>query len=559
MTKDEILAASKVSKDFWFSNYYYIPVVGKGAQLFNARPYQKHIAKRIDVAKLIIGLKARQIGWTTIGVASALHDALFSDEHPWLFISKNEDAAMKMLDKAKYAYTRLPGWMQNSLPRLENYTQTTMTFENGSRIESVPATASTGRGDSVYGALMDECAFMEYAEEIWGAVEPLVYGPAMLFSTANGMGNFFHEIWLDAQREDSVWEAIFYPWSVVPERTDAWYDHARRSFRGREWLFYQEYASTPEEAFARSGRVAFSSTIIDECYEEIEPHAKFAWEIGAFDRGEEIKEISLNEEADIEVYMWRPPEVVRDEWTGRPLWKPNYIVAADIAEGLDHGDFTYVTVFDANTGEQMLSSKSAIPVSYLDELVEWAGLLYLKGLAILERNNAGVLPLDRLYRDRVYPRLYRMDTIAEFRTGDRTPRYGWQTNKATKPKMVNDFYHALSEGKVLLHDPEFLIEAQTFVADGRGSYAATNGRHDDVIMGTLIAYQGVLDSPKYPVLWTDDRVLPPTHEEIDALIFDDVEPQAIDALEMPLGQREPVKYNKTFVFTESNVRRRDIE
>lgn len=558
MDNKEILAASKLSKHFWFSNYYYIPVVGSGAQLFVPRDYQKHIAQRIDVSKRIIGLKARQIGWTTVGVACAMHDALFYPERPWLLVSKNEDAAQKMLDKAKYAYQRLPQWMKDELPSVIEWTQSKVTFSNGSRIESVPATPSTGRSDSVYGVLMDECAFMEYAEEIWGAVEPLTYGVAMLFSTANGMGNFFHDIWLDSTVKETVWEGIFYPWNVVESRDEAWYDHARRSFRGREWLFYQEYAATPEEAFSRSGRVAFDTNIVEDCFEEIEPYAKYDWKIGCWDHGDGPDLIDSEQEADIEVYMWKPPEVVRDE-DGRPLWKPNYVVGADVAEGLDHGDFTYVSVFDANTGEQMLSCKSAIPISYLDELLEWAGLVYFKGLNIVERNNAGVLPLDRLYRDRVYPRLYRMDTFAEFRSGDRTPRFGWQTNKATKPKMVNDFYHALSEGKVLLHDPDFRIEAQTFVADGKGSYAATPGRHDDVVMGTLITYQGVLDSPKYPVLWVDDRVHPPTHEEIDDLIFNSNKLSAIDALERPLGSPAQPEYKKTFVFTESSVRRRDIE
>lgn len=532
--------------------------MGKGATLFTPRSYQKHIANRIDVAKLIIGLKARQIGWTTIGVGCALHDALFYDERPWLLVSKNEDAAIKMLEKAKYAYQRLPSWMKDILPKLESFTQTALVFSNGSRLESVPATPSTGRSDSVYGALMDECAYMEYAEEIWGAIEPLVYGPAMLFSTANGMGNFFHDIWLDSQQKDSVWEGIFYPWHVVPERDEKWITHAKMSFRGREWLFYQEYASNPEEAFARSGRVAYGMDIIEECFEEIEPYKKYAWDIGCWDNQIGPREIGVDDEADIEVYMWKPPTVVRGE-DGRPIWKPNYVVGADVAEGLDHGDLTYVTVVDANTGEQMVSCKSNIPVSYLDELLDWLGHTYLKGLNITERNNAGILPLDRLYRDRLYPRLYRMDTMAEFRSGDRTPRYGWQTNKATKPKMVNDFYYALAEGKVLLHDPDFKIEAQTFVADGKGSYGATAGRHDDVIMGTLIAWQGVLDSPSYPILWVDDRVLPPTHEEIDALLFRDTKDQtAEDVLEVPIGQPEQPVYRKTFVFTESNIRRRDL-
>jgi len=547
LTHAEILAACRLSKDFFFENYYYIPIVGEGAKLFKLREYQRQIAQDIDTNRLIIGLKARQIGWTTIGVATAVHDVLFNIEHPWLFVSRTEGAAQKMLDKAVYAYYRLPKWMRDMLPKMEQQTQSAIVFANGSRIESVPATGSTGRGDAVYGALLDECAFMEYAEDIWGAVEPLVYGPAMLFSTANGMGNFFHEVWLDSERDDSVWKGIFFPWDVVTTRDEAWYDHAKASFRGREWLFYQEYPKNPEEAFAKSGRVAFGADILDDCFHAIDPHKRFAWIVG-----EGAKELEDGQIADIEVIQWKPPRVIRDE-EGRPKWKPSYVVGADVAEGLEHGDFSYVTVFDSNTGEQMASCKSSIPVSYLDELIVWLAEEYWKALVVVERNNAGVLPLDRLYRDHWYPRLYRMDTFARFRTSDRTPQYGWRTDRATKPKMVNDFVFALTESAILLHDPDFLMESRTFVADGKGSYAATSSNHDDVVMGTLIAYQGVLDTPKYVNLWEDSQVQPPTHDEVDAIWFTDVAVTAADLLEMPLGQREETeKIVKTVTFTSAN-------
>lgn len=548
MTHAEIIAACRVSKDFFFENYYYIPIVGEGAKLFKLRDYQRQIAADIDSNRLIIGLKARQIGWTTIGVATAVHDVLFNVEHPWLFVSRTEGAAQKMLEKAVYAYYRLPKWMREMLPKMEQQTQSAIVFANGSRIESVPATGSTGRGDAVYGALLDECAFMEYAEDIWGAVEPLVYGPAMLFSTANGMGNFFHEIWLDSERPDTVWKGIFFPWDVVTTRDQEWYDHAKASFRGREWLFYQEYPKTPEEAFAKSGRVAFGADILDDCFHEIEPHKRLAWTIG-----EGAKEMEDHESADIEIYQWKPPRVVRDKESGRPKWKPSYVVGADVAEGLEHGDFSYVTVFDANTGEQMASCKSSIPVSYLDELIIWLAEEYWKALVVVERNNAGVLPLDRLYRDHWYPRLYRMDTFARFRTSDRTPQYGWRTDRATKPKMVNDFVFALTEAAILLHDPDFLMESRTFVADGKGSYSATSNNHDDVIMGTLVAYQGVLDTPKYPNLWEDSEVLAPTHDEMDAIWFADPATTNADLLEKPLGQhQEAEKVVKTITFTHAN-------
>ena len=361
------------------------------------------------------------------------------------------------------------------------------------------------------------------------------------------MGNFFHEVWLDSERDDSVWKGIFFPWDVVTTRDEAWYDHAKASFRGREWLFYQEYPKNPEEAFAKSGRVAFGADILDDCFHAIDPHKRFAWIVG-----EGAKELEDGQIADIEVIQWKPPRVIRDE-EGRPKWKPSYVVGADVAEGLEHGDFSYVTVFDSNTGEQMASCKSSIPVSYLDELIVWLAEEYWKALVVVERNNAGVLPLDRLYRDHWYPRLYRMDTFARFRTSDRTPQYGWRTDRATKPKMVNDFVFALTESAILLHDPDFLMESRTFVADGKGSYAATSSNHDDVVMGTLIAYQGVLDTPKYVNLWEDSQVQPPTHDEVDAIWFTDVAVTAADLLEMPLGQREETeKIVKSVIFTPAN-------
>lgn len=551
LSRQEILAACSVSPQLFLEEFYYIPIVGRGPELFKLYPHQKQILEDVRSNDLIIGLKARQIGWTTIGVANTLHDVLFNPEHPWLFVSRTEDAAQKMLQKAQYSYFRLPPWMREMLPKLESYTQSSMVFSNGSRIESVPATGSTGRGDSVYGALLDECAFMEYAEEIWGAVEPLVYGPAMLFSTANGMGNFFHEIWLDSQAPESVWKGIFYPWDTVPRRNEDWYEHTRLSYRGREWLFYQEYPSAPEEAFARSGRVAFTHDIVSDCFVPLEPVRQFKWLTGAKDP----MEVEVGSKDDIPIMIWHEPEVVRDELTGRPRWKPNYVVSADVAEGLEHGDWTYVTVFDVNTGVQCAASKSAIPVSYLNDLLDWLGRYYMNALMVVERNNAGILPLDRLYRDNRYPRLYRMDRFGEMLLTDRTPKWGWTTSSSTKPKMVNDFVFALAEGHVVLHDYDFVLESQTFVSNGKGGFAATKNNHDDVIMGTLMGWQGVLDSAKYKLFWEDSSVLPPTHDELDAIWFKDKRVRNIDLLEVPLGQKPQAEVVRTVVLTPANYRR----
>lgn len=545
--------ASRLDRLYFFENFYYIPIVGKGAELFDPRQAQIEVADALDLNEMVLGLKARQIGWTTIGMAYALQDALFFEEHPWLLVSKSEDAAIKMLSKAYYAYDRLPSWMKRMLPRVITRTQGVLEFANGSRIESVPATGSTGRGDSVWGAFLDEVAFMEYAEPIWGAVEPLVYGRSMLVSTANGMGNFFHDIWLDSEQPDTAWHGMFYPWSAVPERDEEWYEKTKRAYRAQPWLFFQEYPSTPQEAFAKSGRVAFDATVINECFESLEPAKRFAWDLG----NHGPRELSEREFADIEITIWKEPTVLRDA-DKTVLRKPNYVLGADIAEGLEHGDYTYLCVMDANTGEQVASSKSSIPIAYLDELLEWLGLYYYKALIIPEHNNAGILPIEKLTNDRLYPRVYRMDTFAQIPPPDRSVRFGWRTTKPSKVKMVNDMVLALSSKLILLHDPEFKKEANTFIADGKGGFSASGMNHDDVIMGTCITWQGYLDSIHYPIIWRDTETRPITHDDIDRLIMEKPD-SGKNILERsissrPRSSRGGDRVQKSFIFTTANVK-----
>jgi hypothetical protein len=256
--------------------------------------------------------------------------------------------------------------------------------------------------------------------------------------------------------------------------------------------------------------------------------------------------------------VWKPPHVERDS-NDTLLRRPNYVVSADFAEGMEHGDFTYMTVFNANPDlhgryEQVLSCKSSIPIAYSADLMSWIGYWYHTALLIGERNNAGVMPLELLGNEMWYPRLYRMNRFAEIPlAADRTPRYGWFTDKKSKSKMVNDFILALSEGMVVLHDHDFVVEAQTFISDGKGSYGASSMNHDDVIMGTLVGWQGVLDAPEYPILWRDTTTPPVTHADVDQVFF----PKSRGGnsiMYKPIGQREVLQTKKGFLIQKGNIK-----
>ena len=71
-----------------------------------------------------------------------------------------------------------------------------MGFANGSRIKSIPANRSTGRGFTATDVYLDEFAYAEYAADIYQSISPTVAqgGRLTVGSTPNGVGNLFHEL-----------------------------------------------------------------------------------------------------------------------------------------------------------------------------------------------------------------------------------------------------------------------------------------------------------------------------------------------------------------------------
>lgn len=512
---------------YFLENFYYITEVGKGASLFKLRDYQKEILDSLIAEEYLISLKARQIGMTTLTMGFALWYALFHPNAPWLLISRGEGAAKKMLARAKLAFLKLPQWMRDRVS-LTSDTQTILEFDNGSYLESLPATGGTGRGDSVYGAILDECAWMENAEEIWAAVEPLVYGKSVLISTANGMGDFFHETWLDSQRHDSVWFGMFFPWHVVPNRDAEWYERKRMAQRNQPWLFYQEYPADPSEAFAKSGRTAYPQELIDynDFAAEYIPVTYESFHSNPADRFIEVED---EDAYDVIIKVWKEPEVIRDE-DNFVAFKPNYVVSCDVAEGMDHGDYSVIKVFDVNTYEEVASCRTHYAVEDLGQLLEDIGYLYHAALIGVERNNHGLVPLTYLSKAG-YPRLYRTKPIAR-RGSNRRQEYGWRTTSASKPKMIKDLSKMFKDQSIMIHDDEFRMEANVFVADGKGSYNATHGNHDDVVIATAIGGQLLLESERFPVVWVDMDDHPVTFEEF----FTPQKKNARSILDQPIGQ-----------------------
>lgn len=75
-----------------------------------------------------------------------------------------------------------------------------------------------------------------------------------------------------------------------------------------------------------------------------------------------------------------------------------------------------------------------------------------------------------------------------------TNKYGWWTNKTTRPKLIARGVHACMNGDLIINSPFLLDEMSDFERDGTLAAAkARSGTHDDRVMAILIGYWGAHD------------------------------------------------------------------
>jgi hypothetical protein len=234
----------------------------RGRIPFQPYPYQRAFLEAYDAPRRIV-LKARQIGYSQVFALEALYAAIHEQETTILLVSRSQDLAVNLLRYCYQAYNSL-----TAAPELRKSNESEMGFENGSRIKSIPANRSTGRGFAATRIYLDEFAYADYADDIYQSVSPAVSqgGSLTIGSTPNGMGNLFHALY---QAGDGfVRQAV--PWhhcpayyteaeraaGLAPEQT-AWYARERPKYTA------QQFAAEFECDFVGSGIVVFAAETLD--------------------------------------------------------------------------------------------------------------------------------------------------------------------------------------------------------------------------------------------------------------------------------------------------------
>lgn len=221
----------------------------------------------------IITVKGRQQGSSTYIGARGYHQTTF--RKGWrAFILTHEDDATKNLFEMVQRYHEnnplAPSTKASNVKELDFSAR-----DSGYRVGTA-GTRAKGRSQTVQFFHGSEVAFWPNAQDHKAGVLQAVPNERgteiWLESTGNGVGNVFHQEWLDAEAGISDFIPVFIPWFIQPEYTRAddieldneeyeyqqQYGLTLHQMAWRRWkmrelrdpaLFAQEYPATPSEAF----------------------------------------------------------------------------------------------------------------------------------------------------------------------------------------------------------------------------------------------------------------------------------------------------------------------
>ncbi|MDN8037465.1 hypothetical protein [Burkholderia vietnamiensis] len=441
----------------------------------------------------VVVLKGRQQGLSTIieGIIywwTSQHKAVKS-----IVMTHLGESTKALFDMAKRYHENCPEILR---PHTKYSSRKELAFDllDSSYMVATAGGEGIGRGETIQLAHLSEAAFYPPAtakDNINGLMQaiPNAKGTFVFVeSTANGIGNPFHNIWTSAVEGKSEYEAIFIPWFVqqeyrapVPEgfsRTPKeeelvekfGLDDEQLMFRRHkiavngEEMFQQEYPCHADEAFLTSGRPVFHTQQIHG-YLQKAPDIKVRMEL----IGERLEEAPRG---DLLLYRLHDPG-------------ETYYIGADVAMGVRGGDWSVAQILDSK--KRVIGIyRSQVHPDYFATVLNALGHYFNTAKIAVENNNHGILTATRLGKDLAYPNLY-FETHVDKQTEDETVVYGFRTTVKTKPLIIDKLRQAFREEDIKVYDKVTLRELITYVVTDDGKMEAEPGCFDDCVMSLAIA------------------------------------------------------------------------
>jgi hypothetical protein len=448
----------KCAKDpvHFMRKYCYIQHPQRGRIQFNLYPFQDKVLTLMRDNPYSIILKSRQLGISTLSAGYSLWLMTFHKDKNILCIATKQETAKNMVTKVKFMYENLPSWLK--IDAAEN-NKLNLRLSNGSQIKATSASSDAGRSEAVSLLLIDEAAFIDNIGEIWASAQQTLAtgGGCIALSTPYGTGNWFHQTWIRAENNENDFLPIRLPWSVHPERDQAWRDK-QDDLLGDPRMAAQECDCD----FSTSGDIVFYPEYI-EYYEKT-----FA------------KDPLERRGADKNLWVWESPDYSRD-----------YMVVADVARG-DGKDYSALHIIDIENNTQVAEYKGQIGTKEFGHLLVGVATEYNEAMLVIENANIGWATIQ-VAIDRAYPNLY-YSQKSEGNAESYFDKYqdhskmvaGFTMSSRTRPMVIGKFQEYIGDKGVTIQSKRLVEEMKTFIwRNGRAE--AQTGYNDDLVMSFGIA------------------------------------------------------------------------
>ena len=450
----------KCAKDpsYFINQYCTIQHPQRGKIKFKLYPFQYEVLEEYQNNDYNIILKSRQLGISTLSAAYSLWMMLFQNDKNILVIATAKDTAKNLITKVRIMYEALPAWLKTAI--VEN-NKLSLIFKNGSQIKAIASNESAGRSEALSLLIIDEAAFIEKIDTIWTAAQQTLAtgGRCLAISTPNGVGNWFHKTWIDAQDGLNKFNTVKLHWTCHPERDQEWRDEQTKN------LGPTQAAQECDADFLSSGRSVVDPAILEWYKEKMccEPTEK-----SGFDRN---------------LWIW-----------GYPDYSKQYLICADVARG-DGTDYSAAQVFDIEEMEQVAEYKGQLGTTEFGNFLIELATKYNDALLVVENNNIGWATLQTII-DRGYENLFYQEKnhlivdddiqhTNKYRNIDRNKIPGFSTTMKSKPLIVAKMEEYTREKMVKLKSTRLIDELFVFIYKNSKT-EALEGYNDDLVMSYSI-------------------------------------------------------------------------
>ena len=447
----------------------------RGTVNFDLYEFQEKTLTDLVEHDFNIILKSRQMGISTLTAAYSLWLMVFHKDKNVLCISINQETSKEIVTRVRFANDNLPSWLK---VKEQEDNRLSLRLTNGSQIKAVSSAGTSGRSSALSLLIIDEAAFIDNIAEIWLSAQYTLStgGRAIMLSTPNGVGNFFHQTWIKAEAKENEFNTIRLPWHLHPERDQSWRD------KQTELSGVKGAAQECDCDFATTGNGIVDAVTID------------------FYKQSKVKDPIEMRGIDHGYWIWEYPDYSR-----------NYIVSADVARG-DGGDYSAFQVIDVESMTQVAEYKGLIGTKDYGNMLVTVATDYNNALLIVENANIGWAVLQQII-DRQYPNTFYSSADLQYVDVERqlTNKInrdekkmvpGFTNSQKTRPLLISKLETYFRERSVEVRSLRFMDELAVFVWDGN-KVAAMKGYNDDLVMAMSIG------------LWVRDTALKLRQQSMD--------------------------------------------